>query len=96
MSNETLLTSTIFKALTKKPSFIGVDYDYFFIESMCTMLLFIYINNFAILFIIIPLHLLGWILTQLDPFIFKIISVRASIGINKNNRFWACQAYEPF
>ena len=96
MTDEPLFISTIFKALTKKPSLMGVDYDYFFIESMITMLIFIYANNFLSLLLIVPLHLLGWILTQMDPFIFKIISIRASIGLNKNNKLWGCQAYEPF
>jgi type IV secretion system protein VirB3 len=85
--------STVFKALSKPTSLMGVDYNYLAISSTVVVLLFIFTKSFFVLLLFLPLHLIGWILFQIDPHIFKIILVRAEIGMTRNKSLWGCQSY---
>jgi type IV secretory pathway VirB3-like protein len=86
----------IFKALTKPAMFLGVDYDFFYIACLVVMLVFIFSDNFLALLIYFPLHFCGWLLCQIDPAIFKLLSIRANIGFIKNKSIWSCQSYEAY
>jgi type IV secretion system protein VirB3 len=94
--NDALDTAPVFLALTKPPMMMGVVYDYFLISVLIVMCGFILSGNFLSLVLFLPLHLLGLILTALDPHIFNILSVRATLGSGKNARFWGCESYEPY
>lgn len=94
MEEEPFELSVVFQALSKPATFLGVDYDYFFISGLVVMLVFIYSNNLLAFLIVAPLHLVGWILNKIDPHIFRLLSVRAWIGSIKNKSLWRCQSYE--
>lgn len=96
MEIEALDISVVFNALSKANTLLGVDYDYFFIEVIIVMLAFIYSGHFLAFLLFVPLHLVGWMLGKIDPHIFRLLSVRASIGTVKNKSLWRCQSYEPF
>lgn len=96
MSDDPLDISTIFKALSRPAMFMGVDYDYFFISGLVIMLVFIYSGSFFAFLLFFPLHMLGWILCRIDPYIFKLISARAGLGAVKNKGLWQCQSYEAY
>jgi len=85
----------VFLALTKPPMIMGVVYDYCLISATLVMCGFILTKSFTSLLLFGPLHFLGWILTKLDPHIFKILSVRATLGSAPNKAFWGCESYEP-
>jgi type IV secretory pathway VirB3-like protein len=91
-----LQLSVVFKALTRPSTILGVDYDYFFIESMVVMLAFIYSSNFLLCLLFLPFHTAGWVLNKLDPHIFKLLSVRASLGSVRLKNLWGCQSYGEF
>ena len=95
MQTKRLANAPIFKALSKPVTIMGVDYDYFFISLIGVMLVFIYANNLLAFLLFLPLHLIGLILVRIDPHIFKLLSVRASIGSCKNKTLWQSQSYEP-
>jgi type IV secretion system protein VirB3 len=94
MNQVQLHKAKVFKALSRPAMIMGVDYDYFYLSSLLVMLVFVYSENIGALFLFAPMHLVGWILCKIDPFIFKLISARASIGILKNKNFWGAQSYE--
>lgn len=94
--NDCLLVTPVFKALSGPMTILGVDYDYFFIVGLAVMLAFVFSGSFKAFLLLIPMHLLGWILCRIDRHIFKILSVRASIGIVRNYAIWHCQSYAPF
>jgi len=96
MQQDLLNISPIFKALARPSMIMGVDYDYFYIATLVVMLVFIYTDNFLAFALFLPLYLIGWVLCQIDPHIFKLISARASIGVIKNKKIWQCQSYEAF
>mgnify|MGYP001098607400 CR=1 FL=1 len=95
MSDDFVITP-VFKALSRPMTIMGVDYDYFFIVSLAVMLAFVFSGSFKAFLLLLPLHLIGWILCRIDRHIFKILSVRASIGIVRNYALWRCQSYAPF
>ncbi len=91
---EDLNISMLFKGLTRMPTLWGVDYNYVLLTCMSIMLIFINTKSFLCLLLFIPMHLIGWLLCQIDPHIFKLLSVRATIGSTKNRSLWNCQSYE--
>lgn len=91
----TLRRSTLFRALAKPAMMLGVHYDFCFIEAMLVMLVFIYSDHLWTLLLLFPLHLLGCVLCRIDPFIFRLLSIRAMIGRSSNFALWQCQSYGP-
>lgn len=96
MQDELLDIAPVFNALTRNAKFMGVDYDYFLISGLVVVLAFINSGNFLALLLFFPLHLIGWILCKIDPHIFKLLSVKATIGTIRNKSLWRCQSYEVF
>lgn len=94
MTDDPLHTSPVFNALSKPALIMGVDYDYFFISGILVMLVFIYSDNLLAFLLFFPLHLIGWVLAKIDPHIFRLLSVRATLGVVKNKSLWRCQSYE--
>lgn len=96
MQDEFLDIAPVFNALTRNAKFMGVDYDYFLISGLAVVLVFINSGNFLAFLLFFPLHLIGWILCKIDPHIFKLLSVKSSIGTIRNKSLWRCQSYEVF
>lgn len=96
MEEEALDLSVVFQALSKPATLMGVHYDYFFISGLLVMLVFIYSDNVLAFLLLAPLHLVGWVLCKIDPHIFRLLSVRATVGSVKNKGLWQCQSYEAF
>lgn len=93
---EPLWVSPLFKGLTKPHRLMGIDYDYFIVISLISVLAFILSNHFLLGFIFAPLHLLGLILGRIDPHIFRLLSIRALLGSTKHKAIFNCQYYEAF
>ena len=93
---EQLTISPVFKALTRPALIMGVDHDYMIYMSLLVVIAFIFSGSILSLLLVVPLYALGWVLCQIDPFIFKLIWVNASVGSTKNKVIWGCQSYAPF
>ncbi len=89
-----LQITPVFQALSQPATLLGVDYDYFLVESIVVLLLFIGVNQFSVCLLLIPLHLVGWLLARFDPHAMRLLSVRATIGMTKNKTLWGVQSYE--
>lgn len=96
MMDDALEVTLVFKALTRRSVILGVDYDYFFISIMVVMLAFVASSQLLMMLLMIPLHIIGMILCQIDPYIFKLLSTRASLGYVKNHKFWGLKSYAPY
>ena len=96
MQDEMLDIAPVFNALTRHAKFMGVDYDYFLISGLVVIIAFINSGNFLAFLLFFPLHLVGWILCKIDPHIFKLLSVKATIGTIRNKSLWHCQSYEAY
>lgn len=86
--------SPLFLALTKPPMIMGVEHDFFIIAFFVVICVFIMSGNLLSLLAFIPLHAVGWLLTYIDPNIFKLLSVQAGLGMTRNKQFWGCESYE--
>lgn len=94
MENDILQLSPLFKGLTKPVTIMGVDYNYFLLNFVSIVILFINTSSFLLTLVFVPLHFLGLMLCKMDPHIFKLLSVRATIGATRNKSLWNCQSYE--
>lgn len=93
---EPIVVSPLFQALSKPAQLWGVDYQFVLMSGMGVILVFIASNSLFSLLLFLPLHVLGWILGQVDRHIFKLISVRAQIGRTPNSGHWGGQSYDAF
>ena len=96
MSDSTLEVGLVFQALTKQSLILGVDYDYFFIALMTVLLIFISTSNLLSIFLLVPLHVIGMSLCAYDRHIFRMLSVRANIGVVPNINLWSVQCYQAY
>lgn len=93
---EALVISPIFKGLTRPATIMGVEYNYFLINFIGVVLVFINTGSVLSALLFFPFHAIGWVLFKYDPYIFRLLSIRASIGTTKNARLWRCQSYEAY
>lgn len=93
----TLHISPIFKALSKPATFMGVDYDYFNVSWMVSVLAFIFSKSVLAALVFVPLYVIGVMLCRLDQQIFQVLRAKSLVGVVKNKwTLWKCQSYEAF
>lgn len=85
----------VYTGLSRPATMLGVNADYFTVSVLGCICAFILCNSIMPLFLLLPLHLLGWILTQMDPFIFAIIGKRFLCLPGRNKYIWGCNSYAP-
>lgn len=96
MHDEKLMLSPLFSGLTRPAMTMGITLDYLAISAMVTLCFFIVGNNPLYGLVYIPLHIIGWILCRIDPFIFNLLFRRAECVYCPNKSLWGCASYEPF
>ena len=96
MNTENITISPLFTGLTRPAMKMGITLDYLCITAMLSLCFFILSDNPLYGFIYIPLHMIGWVICRIDPFIFNLIFRRADCAYCPNKKLWGCAAYEPF
>jgi len=94
--NNTLWISLVFTGLSKPPMVLGVTIEYLFIVSIIPIFIVSFTGSALWLLMLVPFHLLGWILCRIDAHIFRILLKRLACTATPNNKLWGCQSYEPY
>ena len=89
---EPLITPLV-KALTRAPTLMGVPYLYFMFNGVASAVCFLISHNLLMLFVALPLHLLGYVMTLRDDRIFEILFVRSTLCPPRSRAFWAADSY---
>jgi type IV secretion system protein VirB3 len=83
-------------ALTRPSMMLGVRYEYFALNGMLTVIIFIATSRLWTFGLAIPIHVLGVYLCARDPYVFHILEVllskRRAIA---NAGFWRARSYAP-
>ena len=66
MSND-VKTDSLFLGLTRPPLLFGVSYDLVLLNLMSCLLLYINLKSFLYLFMMIPLHAVGYYFSAIEP-----------------------------
>jgi type IV secretion system protein VirB3 len=81
-------------ALTRPPMMLGVRYEYFALNGMVTVVVFIATSQLWTFGLAIPIHLVGAYLCARDPFVFHVLEVlfskRRAVA---NAAFWRVKSY---
>jgi type IV secretion system protein VirB3 len=66
MSND-VKTDSLFLGLTRPPMLFGASYDFVLLNLMLCMMLYMTLKSFIYLFMMMPLHLVGYYFSSIDP-----------------------------
>ncbi|HCU23621.1 MAG TPA: type VI secretion protein [Deltaproteobacteria bacterium] len=87
----------LFLGLTRPAMFLGVTQSFFVINGLLNTILFLALNSFLPLFLLLPLlHGLGYLACLKDPRTFDLWIVYAKHCTQcRNKRFWGTNSYSP-
>ncbi len=92
---ENIRINIVFQALTRPPMMLGVTVDYFMIMLIALLILFMQFSQPAVLLLWLPLHMVGWVLCKIDPFIFNVLFKKIDFIATPNKKLWGCKSYAP-
>lgn len=84
----------LFLALTRPSTLWGVTYSYFVINVMVVSIIFLTTKNLLTLFIVIPVHVIGYLMCLKDIRYFEILLGRVMKTPRiRNYRYWKSNTY---
>jgi type IV secretion system protein VirB3 len=91
-----LIINPLFGALTRPAMVAGVTFEYYMLNSMLSMCVFIGLSPLYGL-VFIPLYVFGWVVCRYDTHFFTLCAKRfLSLPNIPNKSLWKVRAYEPF
>lgn len=94
-----LQSDPLFQGLTRPTMIMGVSYMYFIINAMVSMIVFINMKSFMVLFIVAPIvHFIGWVICLKEPRAIELFIVKLSKGYKCINRGYHgyTNSYDPY
>lgn len=83
-------------ALTRPPMMLGVRYEYFALNGMLTVVIFIATSRLWTFLLCLPIHLIGAYVCAKDPYFFHVVEVLLSKKrAVRNEGFWRARSYAP-
>ena len=87
---------TVFLALTRPQMFAGVTYNWFVVNMIACLELFLIFKSFWALGAALLIHLIGLVACLREPRFFDLWITRVSRCPRvKNYRMWGCNSYRP-
>ena len=95
--SESITIDLLFKGLTRPSMKWGVTFEFLFINGFITDLCFLISRNIFLLFIFIPIHLIGVMICMKEPRAFEpFFKWLITAGRVRNRIFWKASTYDPF
>lgn len=95
-ANIHLHKDTLFVGLTRPTMVLGVPYLAFVVEVMGFCILFINASSFMHLLIILPVHMVLYLIGARDPGVFDSLYIwTKTYGRCRNMRFWGAASFSP-
>lgn len=87
----------VFLAMGRPPMILGVTVDYLGLNSILSLVLFMLLHKpFIAIFLGLSLHITGWIVCLIDPYIFNVLSKKLDFLTNPNQSQWGVKSYAPY
>lgn len=95
--DEDIEVHLLFEALIRPPMTMGVTLDYFALNLMLSVIVFIGAGSLLYLLTFIPIHLVGCAVFRYDKDLFSIVFKKfAHIPNQPNKKLWGVSSYEPY
>lgn len=94
-----LQSDPLFQGLTRPTMILGVSYMYFVINAIISMICFINLQSFKILFVVAPIvHLIGYLICLKEPRAIELFIIKMSKGYKCINRGFHgyTNSYDPY
>ncbi len=94
-----LHSDPLFQGLTRPPMILGVSYMFFVLNALISMICFINLQSFYILFFLAPtVHMLGFLICLKEPRAIELIIIKMSKAYRCVNRGYHgyTNSYDPF
>lgn len=86
----------VFTALTRPQMFAGVTYNFFIINALVTMELFLVTKSFWVILVALALHGFGTVACLAEPRTFDLWLLRARRSPRlRSFAAWRCNSYRP-
>ncbi len=87
----------LFVGLTRPPLIFGVSYAFAILNILLCMSAYIMTKSFSYLGLLVPVHMLGYILCSKEPLFIELFKVRAEKCSKCKNRFFhGANSYDQF
>ena len=91
-----LISSSVFRALTRPQMFAGVTYSYFIINAAVTTEAFLISRSFAAIPVALVVHGIGYFACLREPRVFDLWITKVSRCPRTGNwSRWGCNSYAP-
>ncbi len=94
-----LQSDPLFQGLTRPTMILGVSYMYFVINALISMITFINMQSFTILFVVSPgVHLVGYLICLKEPRAIELLIIKLNKGYKCINRGFHgyTNSYDPY
>ena len=82
-----LQSDPLFQGLTRPTMILGVSYMYFVVNALISMITFINMQSFTILFVLAPsVHLVGYLICLKEPRAIELLIIKLNKGYKCINR----------
>jgi len=93
---EALVREAVFTALTRPQMFAGVTYNFFIVNALLTMEIFLVTKSFWVILLALGLHAIGSLACLREPRVFDLWALRAQRSPRLANfRDWQCNSFDP-
>lgn len=87
----------VFIGLTRPPLFFGTSYSYFLLNLLVSMIFYINLTSFKVIFISGLIHLVGVLLCNKEPlFIELILNKSQKCNLCKNKLYHGANSYDMY
>ena len=93
---DALVREAVFTALTRPQMFAGVTYNFFIVNALLTMEIFLVTKSFWVILVALGLHAIGSLVCLREPRVFDLWALRAQRSPRLANfRDWQCNSFDP-
>ncbi len=95
-SDEGINIHVLYVGATRSATFMGVPLEFFVLNLASTFIFFMAFYELEVLLIALPVHLVGRLVTAVEPRMFNHIG-KYLMQTKKcpNKSYWRCQSYSP-
>lgn len=95
--NGQIKADTLFLGLTRPPMLFGVSYAFTLLNFLLCIILYLIYVQFKFIFLIFPIHLVGYYLCSKEPLFIELIQIKVSKCMSVPNKsHYKSNCYDVF
>lgn len=94
--SDSLRVNTLFLALIRPSMFCGVTFEYFMVNIMASLCLFLLAGKLSYMLVGLPVHVFGVLAHKVDTQFMRLLSCRSGFPKGRHYTIWGVQSYAPY